>query len=1075
MKKYIIGLMAVASLASCSNDEIWTAPVGGQSVINASFEGRAQSRVGFTDATPAVFFWNAGDEISVHTTSTSYPFIIHTLTSGAGTGSAQFQGTLIGEGAKTSICALYPANNGHKYNNNTLTFHLADTYTYANADGQFGLVNGGVSNSTNAPMLAKIATEGSMDLNFKHLGGVFCFQIAKIPAAATKFVFTANTKITGDFEVNMNQETPSISTPETVQTTTTDGEKTVTINFTAGTEKRVFYIPVPTGTYAGFGWEMKDGSDKVLASFKSEASNTVNRADLLKMPLLTCSTVTGGITSSVQDVSDLNTLLQNGATDGTLPTSVTVTSAKDISSAIEIPAAYTSSSTGTDAPKVLNLTFNEVPKVASGSTDGAIEIKESSSAGTTPTESKASIEIAIPTVGSGSEDNAPSFNITLPSATVTLAAAEETTTYNKVVATTATNTLIVDKGVTVKELIVKGGNVSVKKGASITSVKRDESNSNTVTIYKEEGATLPSPIPEGFKVVNADIAGLLNVAENGGTYTLTKDLTGDFTISAKNDVIINLNGHKITNKSGDTFTVNKGSKLTIGGSGTVDNVTHAKACIYNNGTVVLNGGEYTRSKENGSKEDSGGNSYYNILNHGEMTIQPGVMISSSGAFSSLIDNGYYSYTDTNERVGYVEKIGQPNPSLTINGGTFSGGINTIKNDDGATLTIVNGTFTNMTQATVQNNNVAEIRGGEFNPTGSASHAVETKHNTTDYNKGETKISGGTFNGLMYVSGDSPSLTVTGGTFSDPSALTYLGNNADVKVVMNKDYTMGKALNIAEDANVTVDLNSKTLKITNTAIESKIKGTAYFKNGTINTANTFYAQSNGNLTFDNVKVIETRHTAIQAQGPNVKLTVKNNSVITGRYFGISTNASNSGAGQSPTYGQNATIVLENSTFNSEETGFMNNVPAKVTITGCEFSGNHQGGLLRGGDYTIKNSTFTLNASLDEESYAEDSWTAQSGKWADGNRCAFAGITMGNKESNSYQYYTKVAMENVKVKVEGAYASQYPAVYVAANKATDLGVTWTFDTSCVFGTGQTSIEYGSSNNITVNGNAIQPSDK
>ena len=180
MKKYIIGLMAVTSLASCSNEEIWTTSTDGQSVINAAFEGKPQPRVGFTDTTPAVFFWNADDKISVHTTNTSNPFVVYSLASGEGTGSAQFQGTLVGEATTTSVCALYPSNSRHKYNEGGLTYHMADSYTYANADGQFGLLNGGVSNSTNAPMLAKIATQGSMDLSFKHLGGVFCFQIAKI-------------------------------------------------------------------------------------------------------------------------------------------------------------------------------------------------------------------------------------------------------------------------------------------------------------------------------------------------------------------------------------------------------------------------------------------------------------------------------------------------------------------------------------------------------------------------------------------------------------------------------------------------------------------------------------------------------------------------------------------------------------------------------------------------------------------------------------------------------------------------------------------------------------------------------
>lgn len=912
MKKYIIGLIAVASLASCSNDEIWTAPTDGQSVINASFEAGAQSRVGFTDATPAVFFWNTGDKISVHTTSTSNPFITHTLTSGAGKGSAQFQGTLIGEGAKTSVCALYPDNNGHKYDNNTLTFHMADTYTYDYTDDKLGLVNDGVSNSTNAPMLAKIATEGSMDLNFKHLGGVFCFQIAKIPAMATKFVFTANAKITGDFTVNMNGETPSISTLEVVPATTEEG-KTVTINFTAGTEKRVFYIPVPTGTYTGFRWDMKDGKDQKLASFESKASNIVERATLLKMPLLTCSTIIGGITSSVQDVSALNTLLKSEI----LPTSVTVTSATDINSAIEIPAAYTSSSTETDTPKVLNLTFNEVPKVASGgSTDGAIEIKESSS-GTIPTESKASIEIAIPKVETESQKNAPSFNITLPSATVTLAAAEETTTYNKVVATTATNTLIVGKGVTVNDLIVKGGNVRVNKGATITAIKRDDSNQATVIIYKEEGASLPNLSDNNaFTVVDAAIADLLNVAKEGGTYTLTKDLTGDFTISATNDVIINLNGHKITNKSGDTFTVNKGSKLTISGSGAVDNVTHQKACIYNNGTVILNGGTYTRSKENGiNKENSGGNSYYNILNHGEMTINPNVEVSQGGHFSSLIDNGYYNYNSGTPRSGYVGSTNHQNPSLVINGGMFSGGINTIKNDDGATLTIVNGTFTNMTQATVQNNNIAEIRGGEFNPTGSATHAVETKAYTGNYNKGQTTISGGTFKGELYLcngaSANTASFNITGGAFSDPGALAYLGDNANVTVKLNADTELTKSI-VVEKGNATIDLNTHTLTATSAA--------------------TVEIKANTN------KVVAI------AVKDGAKATVKNGNI------GDNTNKLSYGV---YAFGK-ANVTLNNVSF-SEMVAYAYNGAGTLAATGCTFkgwlSGWHHGG-------TFTDCTFTI---------------------------------------------------------------------------------------------------------------------
>lgn len=986
MKKYIIGLMAVASLASCSNDEIWTASVGGQSVINASFEGRMQSRVGFTDATPAVFFWNKGDEISVHTTSTSNPFITYTLTSGTGTGSAQFQGTLIGEGAKTSVCALYPANKDHKYDGGALTFHMADAYTYDYADDKLGLVNGGVSNSTNAPMLAKIVAEGNMDLNFKHLGGVFCFQIAKIPATATKFVFTANTKITGDFTVNMNGDVPSIAT----ETAPTEEGKTVTINFTAGTEKRVFYIPVPTGTYTGFRWDMKDGGDQILAYFESEAENTVSRATLLRMPLLTCSTVTGGLTSSVQDVSALNTLLQNGATDGILPTSVAVTSAKDISSAIEIPAAYTSSSTGTDTPKVLNLTFNEVPKVASGSTDGAIEIKESSSGGTTPTESKASIEIAIPKVESGSEDNAPSFNIVLPSATVTLAAAEETTIYNKVVATTATNTLIVGKGVTVKELIVNGGNVRVHNGATVSAITRGTSNEATVTIYKEKQANLPDDLAtkEGFTVVDAALADLQNVAENGGAYTLTKDLEGDFTISATAEVIINLNGYKITNKVGDTFTVNQGSKLTINGNGTVDNVTHQKACIYNNGTVVLNGGEYTRSKENGiSKEDSGSNSYYNILNHGEMTINPGVKVSQDGHFSSMIANGYFTYNSGTSRSGYVSGTNHQNPSLLINGGTFSGGLNTIKNDDGAKLTIVDGTFTNMSQATVQNHHVTEIKGGTFNTSESAEYVIDNEgHNGAANDLGQMTISGGTLNGKIYVVGVGASLTVTGGTFSDPNVLTsYLAKEANVKVRLAKDYE-GPGFGLYEAVNkkqygmhatIEVDLNGCTWNVLatplfgSTGYESQYfhleKGAKVtFKNGTLKPADTesgkMLIQNYCDLTLESLTLVG---------GTACQYVVSNNNGICNINNSTVTAAENMCAFDVCSYSSYAGIEVNvtNSTINGkvEFGGDNNKKNGKLVVTGGTMNGN----LVVDSNYY---DTTTPNIIIDNVSYGDyTGWT------------------------------------------------------------------------------------------------------
>lgn len=248
----------------------------------------------------------------------------------------------------------------------------------------------------------------------------------------------------------------------------------------------------------------------------------------------------------------------------------------------------------------------------------------------------------------------------------------------------------------------------------------------------------------------------------GGDIKLLKDTAEDITILAGKTITIDLNGKKITNKSADTITVEKGAALTINGTGTVDNVTHGKAAIVNGGTVVLNGGLYTRSKEDmeNNKDTGGKNSYYTILNDngGVMTINAGVEVKNIGHFSSMIRNG-----------------GTTASTLTINGGTFSGGINTVKNDGAGTLTINGGDFSNTTQFVVMNWHKATINGGSFK----AQPAAEAVLFTSAYGKdaevlGELTINNGNFEcanktqSLIqdYYDKDNTGIaTITGGTFN----------------------------------------------------------------------------------------------------------------------------------------------------------------------------------------------------------------------------------------------------------------------------------------------------------------------
>ena len=262
------------------------------------------------------------------------------------------------------------------------------------------------------------------------------------------------------------------------------------------------------------------------------------------------------------------------------------------------------------------------------------------------------------------------------------------------------------------------------------------------------------------------------------TVTLLKDVTEDITISVGKNITLDLGNSKLTNKSGDTITVALGATLTITGNsedetkvGTVDNVTNGKADIVNNGTVILNGGLYLRSEETGTdSETSGNNSYYNILNHGEMTINNDTMVmQETGKYSSLIVNGYYNYyaEGTDSRQKYVEGINQAAPKLTINDGVFFGGVNTIKNDDGGELIINGGGFGNEEGCAVMNNNTATIKGGHFIAEGN--YVLYSRYINDTVNTGKLTVTNGKFEGNLAKINNAP-IAISGGTFTtDPTA------------------------------------------------------------------------------------------------------------------------------------------------------------------------------------------------------------------------------------------------------------------------------------------------------------------
>ena len=263
----------------------------------------------------------------------------------------------------------------------------------------------------------------------------------------------------------------------------------------------------------------------------------------------------------------------------------------------------------------------------------------------------------------------------------------------------------------------------------------------------------------------------ITAAQDGDTVVLLKNVTENVTISADKTITLDLNGKKLTNADEqDTITVALGASLTVTGTGTVDNVTHGKAAVYNKGTVILADGTYERSAEAGKDaNDNGGNSFYTVLNHGNMTVEADVVVNNKGKYSSLFENGYFNYSNSD---------GVVNPTLTIKGGTFDGGLNTIKNDDNATLTIKDGTFQNYTQAAFQNHNIATVEGGTFIGGGSAKAVLQCGVCSTadeEHDKHQLTISSGYFFGE--ITKTVGTISITGGTFSSDPSVYVVGNGS----------------------------------------------------------------------------------------------------------------------------------------------------------------------------------------------------------------------------------------------------------------------------------------------------------
>lgn len=813
--------MAATLLAACSNEDQWgdSTPLQ-EGQLRATMEGtNPATRVGFAES--GDFYWSNTDALGVQTVpaagadnTENSTFGKFTLSSGGGTASAVFTGS-----GTAATYAVYPYREEHSISGSSLTFHFRATYDkLTKVDQDFFTTTQGEGNSFNTAMWGTITGQS---VTMKHLGGVFCIKFDEMPyESGTLTLSVANKRINGDYTVTLEDDVEIQAVDITTSTTETEGvaENEVQIPFANATVNQpgVFYVPVPTGSYQSVRVSLTDGSNET-STVVGDYTITRKRAVPLE---LEASSLTGESERN-ESLSDASTALTNTDTK-------TVTVSGEVTAEHTEVTVFSETASETPATKTLVL-----ENVASGA---SLTIKDPTADQSTTSTVTNEFTLSIPysETAEGETTYDPlDLTVNMPNTTVTLAGNGGKATYGEVTASTAENTLIVSAGVSINKLTVMKGNIRLQGDAAISEIVNSKGSDAKLYIYVEgAGYELPGNLGDNIEVVDASVDDLKAVAAKGGEYTLQSDITLSEPLVVAGEMTLDLNGHalkaseagltKILNTSDAVVLVRRGAKLTINDS------SNGQGSIDYNGTETVS----VAVKVTDSNDESD----TNIQN------QPAELIVNGGTL-----RGYW--------YGISGNGTRHNTSITVNGGTIRGSLGTgIYHPQDGTLTITDGVVTGLNAA-------VELRSGTLNVSGGTFGSTATEFETTSNGSGTTisgaaiaisqhttnkainvTISGGILNGIyalyeedlqdesvtqITVSAGSNAVFngkvysencaefISGGTFTDPSALAYLSENANVKMVLSDNLTLEQSI-VIEKGTVTVDLQEHTLTAESTA-------------------------------------------------------------------------------------------------------------------------------------------------------------------------------------------------------------------------------------------------------------------
>ena len=197
-----------------------------------------------------------------------------------------------------------------------------------------------------------------------------------------------------------------------------------------------------------------------------------------------------------------------------------------------------------------------------------------------------------------------------------------------------------------------------------------------------------------------------------------------------------------------------------------------------------------------------------------MIVKDGVYVENNGKYSSLFENGWQNGNDNDSGKNSV---------LTIEGGTFSGGLNTIKNDDYGELTINDGEFANVSQAVFLNWNVAEVNGGTFAVENNAQSVILNGYLNGTMDQGQLTIHNGTF-----TANESGAFIKTMGGSKTTGEIEINGGNITGDIVLN-DVTDGATVTVADG--VTINGNVQNDGLTDVTVTGATINGNLTNNGT----------------------------------------------------------------------------------------------------------------------------------------------------------------------------------------------------------------------------------------------------